>query len=202
MVVKCSLLYAKPPNLLDNHHLALNYPKLGVEQRFLAQRSYSVPTAKVLNINKGHLCRRLAIVRALIHAAGDPRIEWNCPATDFSRNHLWQPVTLMASSQGQKRHQRTDSSPVLIVELDFRLFTSRAASVDVTDAQRQPVSDADNHRLSTRVSTQPPHHLTSQLRPPTSRPTISDHNIHAPRTLSMMQRMRAESLHRSLTPTM
>lgn len=31
--------------------------------------------AKVLNVNKGHLCRRLAIARALIHAAGDPRIE-------------------------------------------------------------------------------------------------------------------------------
>lgn len=31
--------------------------------------------AKVLKINKGHLCRRLAIARALIHAAGDPRVE-------------------------------------------------------------------------------------------------------------------------------
>lgn len=31
--------------------------------------------AKVLNVNKGHLCRRLAISRTLIHAANDPRVE-------------------------------------------------------------------------------------------------------------------------------
>lgn len=31
--------------------------------------------ARVLGVNKGHLCRRLAIARALIKSAGDPRIE-------------------------------------------------------------------------------------------------------------------------------
>ncbi|MDB5348644.1 MAG: hypothetical protein JWP89_7021 [Schlesneria sp.] len=61
------ILSEMSPKLLERDHCALELVEV---------LEYSIGrAAKVLNINKGHLCRRLAIARALIHAAGDPRVE-------------------------------------------------------------------------------------------------------------------------------
>jgi DNA-directed RNA polymerase specialized sigma24 family protein len=40
--------------------------------------NYSIGrAAKILGVNKGHLCRRIAIAREIIKRAGDPRVSTN-----------------------------------------------------------------------------------------------------------------------------